>query len=272
MCVSRTSRYCLAFVALLSSAVVAQEAPPKTIRGVVVDTAGQPIPGVTLRQKGARQATSDDQGRFALTMQGEHKISVSLRRVGLHPAMFVAASPPDTAVSLMMYAMPQQLPAMVVLAQRRAALERYGFYERQKNFALGGYFITPEDLDKRKPRSATGAVEHVPGIKVSLGMQSDSPMIMGNENCFMNVFLNGSRLSPDSTNTIVQRKLYSKFLMPEGQKPITHPQNIQLDKLVNVQEILAVEVYPRALQAPPQYQPSRSQCGVVLVWLKGFER
>jgi len=30
----------------------------------------------------------------------------------------------------------------------------------------------------------------------------------------------------------------------------------------------AMEIYPRAINAPPQYQPNNGTCGVVLIWTK----
>ena len=32
--------------------------------------------------------------------------------------------------------------------------------------------------------------------------------------------------------------------------------------------VAAMEVYPRAVNAPPQYQPLNGACGVVLIWTK----
>ena len=266
-----------AILTLVAASPLAAQDDLRTIRGVVVDTSGLPIPGVTLKQKGSRDVVTDDSGQFRLTVKKDAKIALDLRRVGLFPGAFMAREAPDTAIRLTMFARPQVLPATVVVAQRKQLLERWGFYERQRNEAMGGYFITPEDLEKRRPRSVTGAVEGVPGVKIDVGVAgADSPMIQGRNGCIMNVYLDGHRLTPDSSLTVHQRKrAKAKRLdgvIPAGQQNIAHPMNIQIDHLLDVKSILAVEVYPRAIQAPPQYMPPRNDCGVVLLWTTGPER
>lgn len=268
----------LTLLALLTASALHAQDDVRTVRGVVVDTAGQPISGVTIRQKGAQTSVTDDLGRFRFTVKVETRIAMDIRRVGLHPGTFIARVPPDTALTITMYAMPQVLPATVVVAQRKQVLERRGFYERQRNEAIGGYFLTPEDLAKRRPRSVTGAVEGVPGVKIDVGVVgSDSPMIQGRNNCIMNIYLDGIRLTPDSSGTVMERKRYANLakqgiLIPAGQQAIPHPMNVQIDRLLDVRSVLAIEVYPRALQAPPQYVPPRNDCGVVLLWTTGPER
>jgi hypothetical protein len=42
----------------------------------------------------------------------------------------------------------------------------------------------------------------------------------------------------------------------------------EIDELVNPTSVAAMEVYPRAVQAPPQYQSLNGVCGVILIWTK----
>jgi hypothetical protein len=261
-----------------AGSLAAQQGELQTIRGVVVDTAGQPIPGVTLKQKGARDAVTDDSGQFRLAVKKDAKIALDIRRVGLFPGAFMAKQPPDSVITLVMYARPQVLPATVVTAQRKQVLERRGFYERQRNGAINGYFLTPEDLEKRRPRSVTGAAENIPGVRIDVGtVGTDSPMITGTNGCVMTIYLDGMRLTPDSSNTVRQRARYAikgrqGIVVPVGQQAISHPQNIQIDQILDIKSVLAIEVYPRVLQAPPEYVPPRNDCGVVLLWTTGPER
>jgi hypothetical protein len=41
-----------------------------------------------------------------------------------------------------------------------------------------------------------------------------------------------------------------------------------VNELVAVTHVAAMEIYPRAVGAPPQYQPLNGTCGVVLIWTK----
>ena len=140
-------------------------------------------------------------------------------------------------------------PGLVTLTSRTSeALERRGFYERMRGVERGinrGYFITPEDLEQRRPNYITQMLENYPSIRVS-GRSLEFARILGTGDCRMTVYLDGTGVigkfdqrSEDPINTIV--------------KP---------------SEIAGVEIYPRASAAPPAYQGLSGLCGVVLIWTR----
>jgi len=41
-----------------------------------------------------------------------------------------------------------------------------------------------------------------------------------------------------------------------------------VNELAPPNHVAAMEIYPRAVSAPPQYQPLNGTCGVVLIWTR----
>jgi hypothetical protein len=41
-----------------------------------------------------------------------------------------------------------------------------------------------------------------------------------------------------------------------------------VNQIVGVTHVAAMEIYPRAVNAPPAFQPLNGTCGVVLIWTK----
>lgn len=250
------------------------------LRGIVVDTGGKPIANVQIQRKGKRAGVaSGDDGRFTIEVEPKEKLQVELRRLGMHPARYVAPLPPDTIVTLVMYPMPQTLPNVDVTARRSVNLERVGFYTRLAENEKGtqtGYFLTPEYLEKRMGQRITQLVENVPGVDVRVGMGgADSPILKGLNGCFMNIWLNGVNLRPDSARVQSQRvrlarsKAAGNVLGPEGQLPLSHPFNMQIDEIIQGQSVSAIEVYPRQSQVPDRFRTLHSDCGSIVIWLKG---
>ena len=70
-------------------------------------------------------------------------------------------------------------------------------------------------------------------------------VILGSRDCVMTVYLDNVRI----TNRL-------------------RGPNDFVNELVPPSNMAAMEIYPRALNAPPQYQPLNGTCGVVLIWTK----
>jgi hypothetical protein len=124
-----------------------------------------------------------------------------------------------------------------------------GFFDRMRDNRLGvtnGYFITPADLERRKPSNITQMVENLPSVHIRHGQRPGDDVIVGRRDCPMTVFLDGVRVigkvgsvREESLNTIISPGM-----------------------------VAAMEIYADAFDAPPQYQPENATCGVVLVWTK----
>lgn len=220
------------------------------LRGRVVDESGQPLSYANVQLNFGRRYLADDSGRFQLPFNTAGSATILVRRIGFEPAEVKLAGMPDTAVRVQLRAIPLALKGVVVTgASAYRSLDVHGFYRRMQDADRGinhGYFITPEDLARRNPAWITQMADGVaPSVRVRLGRPPLKDVILGPMGCRMSVYLDNIRIvgklgsGDDFVNELV---------MP------TH--------------VAAMEIYPRAVMAPPQFQPLNGTCGVVLIWTK----
>ena len=223
------------------------------LRGRVIDEAGQPLSYANIQVNFGRRFVSDDSGRFQVPYTVSGGATILVRRIGFEPAEVSLRVMPDTALRVRMKAVPVELKGVVVTgASAYRSLDTYGFYRRMEDAERGinhGYFVTPEDLERRKPNFITQMVEGYPSIRVGgpAGRPRGNPrsdVIQGTNNCTMTVYLDNIRISG---GRIAGRDDF-------------------VNELALPNHVAAMEIYPRGLGAPPQYRSGT--CGVVLIWTK----
>jgi hypothetical protein len=257
----------MSLVAMLLTAVpqsLAQERSSSWIRGVVRDTTGQPIALVNIQFGLNRRTVSDDSGRFQIRAAGSGTLIV--RRIGYQPATIVVDAPADTVLTIMLVPLAQSLPMRVVEASRTGVLQLHGFYERMRDVENGighGYFITPEDIERRQGASlATDLLQGIPAVRLLRRATLRVPM--GTDGCGMTVYLDGIRLN--------EIKKMGSGMLPSwvafGKGSEGTGGTADLDYLTAPGDIAGIEVYPRAVGAPPKFQSLNGNCGVILVWTK----
>jgi hypothetical protein len=224
------------------------------VRGLVFDESGTPLSYANVQVNFGQRFMADDSGRFQVPHVAK-SMTLLVRRIGFEPVEFRLTERPDTAIRITMKPIPVQLKGVVVTgASPFRSLDTYGFYGRMKDAERGinrGYFITPEDIEKRRPNWITQMAEGLPSIRVCAGpgtqCKAGTPlfeMILGPQGCKMTVYVDniriiGGRRSAEAVNELV---------LPTS--------------------VAGMEVYPRALSAPPQYPSANGSCGVVLIWTK----
>ncbi|HSA56731.1 MAG TPA: hypothetical protein VLE53_13560, partial [Gemmatimonadaceae bacterium] len=137
------------------------------------------------------------------------------------------------------------------------------FYERMRDAEKGinrGFFITPEELDRRKPDLITRVFQGIPGLSVQFPPGRDGrrdkvvygPLRTGpgGDRCAMTIYLDGLRVFPTLGGGAGTRV------------------DDSLDTLVIPTDVAAIEIYPYPVDAPPQYQSLNGRCGVILLWTK----
>ena len=225
-----------------------QEPSGRTITGVVVDSSRRALPYVNVQVGSMRTATTES-GRFLIRFEGRSQAKVSFRRMGFVP-IDTLLTPGDSSLTVVMLPLAVRLSTVEVLgANMSHKLELRGFYERMRDVERGinrGYFITPEDLDSRKPNFITQMLEGYPSIRVNSQYGQHNARLLGVGNCAMTVYLDGARVVGGFN--------------PRSEDPI--------NVLVKPNEIAGVEIYPRNVGAPPQYQSLNGSCGIVVIWTK----
>jgi hypothetical protein len=219
------------------------------LRGLVVDESGQPLSYANVQVNGGRRFVSDDSGRFRLPYDVSGRASIVVRRIGFEPNEIVLHALPDTALRVRMKAIPVELKGVIITgASAYPSLDTHGFYRRMQDADRGinhGYFITPEDLARRKPNWITQMADGFPSVYVRRGLRPMNDVITGSLSCKMTVYLDNVR--------IVGR---------------LNGRDDYVNELALPNHVAAMEIYPRSVTAPPQYQPLNGTCGVVLIWTK----
>jgi hypothetical protein len=185
-------------------------------------------------------------------------LRIEIRRIGFAPATVQLPAGGDTALTIELVPVAQELSAAVIRESRLRTLERRGFYARMLDREKGvntGYFITPEDLELRKPMLTTRALEGIPNVRVQRVPFSNCSsllrcyMIAGPSGCPYTIYLDGARVTAMSGGNGTLRGDY-------------------LDELVPPNTIAGMEIYTRLTNAPAAYQSLNGTCGVLLIWTR----
>ncbi len=145
---------------LLPDVVVEVEGPSgraggPLFRGVVVDTADQPIAlaevivgGATPKTRGPYKVTTREQGRFAFPKMRDGRYFITVRRIGYLPVQVSVRIEPETPRTLkfVMYARPFDLPDVVVEALRFDVVRAV-----RRAHAYEGTFLTRDDIEDAAP-------------------------------------------------------------------------------------------------------------------------
>ena len=234
----------------------------RLLRGRVTDTERYPLSYANIQLNGGRRFLADDSGRFAIPVNSE-RIRLIVRRIGFEPEEVRFDSMPDTTVRVQMRALAAALPEITVRGRAAfTSLDLSGFYQRMKDAEKGinhGYFITPEDIDFRKPNLILNMAESVPAVRVEhniLTPRKDILKGLTDGGCTMTVYVDRIRIVGGMA-TVLDKNGTSG---PERA-------DTYVNEVVLPNHVAGMEIYPRAVGAPPQYQ-SHTKCGVVLIWTK----
>ncbi|MEP7381600.1 MAG: carboxypeptidase regulatory-like domain-containing protein [Gemmatimonadota bacterium] len=220
-------------------------APPPSssgVRGTIRDPYGTPIAGARVRLWGERrEARSNAQGEFSLAGLPTGTRMLELQAIGYAPRRELVdlRSRGEVVVDLPLEEFPTTIDTIRVFGatdERDARLA--GFARRQ---ALGqGVFLGPQAVERRQPLSLTDLLRGISGVEVS--------QVRGARTALMR--------SPDGTTTCEPELFINGAHMPRYES--------SLDDLIPVSDVQAIEVYPRRIQAPAEYQSLT--CGSVVIW------
>lgn len=258
---TRTTSRALAVAIALVAAPAASILPgpggglsAQTVRGAVHAAGdGRPVSDVRLILRSAdgevvAAAISTEDGRFQLRAAAGGLVRLEVAHIGYadwQTANFALASGAtiDVEVKLGVEAIP--LDPIVVVAQNRYDEGRLAGFEQRRTDpgGFGGYFMTQDDIERRPMATPSSLVLGAPGMGLqSAGSNGDRAVIMTGR-CPARLFVDGIRVEQSAQHSI--------------------------DDLLPPDQIAGVEMYPRALSAPVQYQDAgRPDCGVVLFWTR----
>ena len=232
----------------------------RVVEGVVVDSAGAPVPYADIIASGSkRRIAAGADGRFRFSLDSSAKRAIDVKRIGFHPRTISLEPWPDSAIRVVLAAASRTLDAVIVAAARSASLAIRGFYDRMNDVERGinhGFFITPEELDSRRGGRVTDFFQGRGAVRVKLvatgivGQGRKGWQLQGLDGCPLEIYIDGNRFYALST---AQR---------------LDDSHIFINDFVPASTIAGIEVYPRSVTAPPKYQSLNGRCGVVLIWTK----
>jgi carboxypeptidase family protein len=212
------------------------------LRGRVRTEGGRPVPGAVVAIEGVDSTASDGEGRFALGRLPGGTQWLRVRAVGFGP-LESAVDVPGSAAKTMDLELRSVtvVDTITVVATGRMARVLQELEERRKSGF--GYALRQEEIQRRV--TVRSVMQSVPSVNVQ-----------GNGLSFTVLMQGGS----------IMRGYCVADLRIDG-VPATWDQM----STYQPQDLVAVEVYPRASLVPIRYQSISSGCGMVLVWTKNLQ-
>lgn len=232
-------------VAAGDTGAVQQRRGSARVTGTVVNRGGAPVANARVGLMGSSAATmTKANGEFVLDSLPAGTQALVVRQIGYSPTEVPVelSSRTPARVTVKLGVLVPQLSPVEVVSQREEGLQKVGFLDRKRTSA-GGYFITPEDLERRKALRFTDVLRTTPGLRVteSNGQAMISSTRSAQGNGCVTVYVDGApwqQLDPGDLDTFVQPN-----------------------------EVAAIEVYS-GVSIPAQFTTAGSNCTAVVVWTK----
>jgi hypothetical protein len=247
-------RYTIVLAVLCATTAYAQKnavglAPPPspaTVTGAVTNSSGAPLNGAEVRLivAGTHLGTSRtrDDGRFSVAGELKGRSKLQIRRIGFQSREVELFLPRDTTrvVIIELEATAEQLANVEIIDQSEETSEWLKeFYARRKSNGVGHYF-TRKEIGARSARFLSDVLRTVPAVTLSSSRRGGHTLRM-----------RGCRYPP--------------LLWIDGGR-VPHA---ELDEMVRVDDVAAMEVYPTMAGVPAQYlDRSNVGCGTILIWTR----
>lgn len=239
---------------------VAEPVYGQTLKGTILDAVtGEPVilAEVSLLEEGRREVAADLAslvGAFELEAPRRGVYFLYVRRDGyetLLDGLFELGSDGVVEVRVGLTPEPIELEALDVQADRAMTpLERSGFYDRV--LTAPGFFLSREDIMRAGSSKVADVFQRVPRVEVDATRPLTGPDVMQNPSIFMR----------RGTEPCFPTLYIDRHIVANGVTGAVRP-----DDWVNTGEIEAIEIYARASQVPPEFDPVGG-CGVVLIWTR----
>lgn len=238
----RLAAWCLLLGSVVLAPVVgAQSATTNRLSGFVSDSIGVPIAFAEIRLTPTGSATrdfrSDAAGHFAVSGVPTGSAQLLVRRLGYHPydGLIRIGDGAADSLRLVLYVASTELAAIEVREESLGdSIAPREFWSRRKTNVFGRFFNRAE-IDDKWVSLPSEILRGLPGI--ALQKSPRIGMLVRMRGCRPNLFLDGMRAA-----------------------------GAEMDELVSVGDIGAMEVYTSMAGVPPQYTDRLNPCGAILFW------
>ena len=237
-------RRCCVVAGLLA---IAADAPLRaqelTLRGIVIDTSGAPIPNADVGIASLRRLTrTDDSGRFVLADVKAGAMQISVRRLAYEPRRIEHfARADDEPLRITLTPNVTLLEGVYVTAGEMRRREQVEEFYRRLTRGLGTY-VTRDDIEGRASGTPSDMLRTVPGIrfvKVASGRGIRFP------------------------TTSMARRDCAPMIWIDGQKA----PGLEIDD-VTLTDIEGIEIYNGPSTTPFQFSQGAGgmTCGTIVIW------
>jgi hypothetical protein len=249
-------------VAISTTAAAAQ-----TVVVQVVDSVGLPVPFALVDVNSVTGRVADTAGYVRVANVRGESLKVRARRIGYTPVETTLRRTSDNdAFRVVLKRVASEIESVYVRAERSTTVSRTGFYDRMERVQKGaivGEFITPEELDQRKPMQISHILQGRRYVQVQREGSRSRAVMLGRGRCKMTILLDGVRM-----NGVIGP---GEGATPQGPIGISAPMNLSIDELVEGNAVAAVEIYPSTANAPAELIPltGGGSCGIIALWSGG---
>lgn len=243
----------------------------------VVSTDGQPVVYAFVTIEGGVGQITDERGEISLGAGKKKTVSATVRRIGYQPwgGKFDL---PDTAavltVTLSRFA--QALNEVRITdssSNSRIGLKLQGFYDRwmmRQKGTLSATFIGPEEIEFRHPAKITDVLSGLNGVSVGHTNRGDAVLNNYNGQCHPAILVDGMEQCPalGCKCAACSGKITEIDPRRPSQPGSGDPEAtlVLIDRILNANDVTAIEVYTRGGNMPVSLQVSDPGCGVVAFW------
>lgn len=261
---------CCAALVAACLAVPAAAAGQSVVYGRVLDDeTGRPVAGAALELRTAAGAAlaatiADREGEFRFQGLGAGRYSLRVGRLGYREARIELQTNDTLEIALRLSVEAVALEPLEVrtsLDASRASAAMDGF-ERRRSAALGGTFLSRDQIARHAGASMIDLLRVVPGIKISGRIGYGAYIVSNRTGCPPAVYLDAAPVfRPDGRSA-----LGGPGSPREG--IITESGALEALALVHPLELEGIEVYVGPSQVPAIFGGSTAQCGVIALWTR----
>lgn len=224
-----------------------------TFSGTITDSSGAPIFGAILEEAATSTRTmSDSLGRFRLVGLDPGLMFFRARKLGYLAEYFPISGVGGRTVTATIKLRPagQQLAAVTVRDRALSGDRKMrGFYERAAKGT--GIFIERDELLRRNASQLSDVLRGRNGVTV-YGGGANGNTIAGR----------GFRMAGGQGPGVCPLPLILDGVYIKLQDGLT------VDRMVNVQDVRAIEVYSTGPQVPAELANGQTDCGAIVVWTR----
>lgn len=226
----------------------AQEGAGASSRAVLTGTVasaldGNPVPAASvIHVESGRRTATDSSGRFRLENLPPGSVTIRVASIGLGSNQVTVPLRENTVTEAVLLFSPEVLRLEELqVSVRRERNPRLRAFERRRAQGIG-YFLTPREIREADARLPSDLLRRVPGVVVGSRTTGGTRIRFGRGD------LGGGLDCPP-------------LVYVDG----VHRPGLNFDEL-NVEDLLAVEVYQGASEIPARFRRHASYCGVLVVW------